>query len=180
MQKLIQSIQKQKNLEYRLKTQNILISYALITLSNIIIMKAKTLLTICPAMLTLSWLFLLNQPAIAEILQIGSKLETDPLVVSGTSGGNVSSNCGNIPETPHQVLQLNNSLPYLRLTVESTDKPTLLIDGPGGKFCVLPDTYAGSKPEISGFWQKGTYNLYIGQLIPVGPNYTLSISQQKK
>ncbi len=124
--------------------------------------------------------FLLSQPVTAETLQIDSKLKTDPFTVTGQSGGKVSSNCGNIPASPHHVLQLKKSLPYLRITVDSENKPTLLIDGPGGKFCVLPDAYSGSKPEISGFFQEGKYNLYIGQLISGNPDYTLFISQQKK
>ena len=143
-------------------------------------MKAKTLLTIFPAILIVSWLFLLSQSATAEILEIDAKLAKDPLTVTGTSGGTVTSNCGNIPATPHQVLKLKKSLPYLRLTVESEGKPTLLIDGPGGKFCVLPDTYSGSGPTMSGFFPEGDYNLSIGQLIKANPNYTLSISEQKK
>jgi hypothetical protein len=144
-------------------------------------MKFQRFLTVFPAMLALSPILLLTQPATAEVLQINSPLQPDPLIVSGQSGGKVTSNCGSIPDSPHQVMQLTKPLPYLRLTVESEDKPTLLIDGPGGKFCVLPDTYSGSKPEMSGFFQDGSYKLYIGQLIPgKTPKYSLSISQQKK
>ena len=179
MQKLIQTAQKQKNLDYRLEIQNILISYILTTLSKIIIMKSKTLLGILVAILIATWLLIVGESATAEILQIDSKLVKDPLIVSGKSGGTVTSNCGNIPATPHQVLKLKQSLPYLRLTVESEGKPTLLIDGPGGKFCVLPDAYSGNKPTMSGFFPKGDYNLSVGQLIKANPNYNLSISQQK-
>ncbi len=143
-------------------------------------MKPKTLLMIFPAILMVTWLFFLSQSVTAGILQIDSKLAKDPLIVTGKSGGTVSSNCGNIPATPHQVLRLKKSLPYLRLTVESEGKPTLLIDGPGGKFCVLPDAYSGNKPTMSGFFPKGDYNLSVGQLIKANPNYTLSISEQKK
>ncbi|WP_088243271.1 hypothetical protein [Calothrix rhizosoleniae] len=143
-------------------------------------MKPKTLLMIFPAILMVTWLFFLGQSVTAGILQIDSKLAKDPLIVTGKSGGTVSSNCGNIPATPHQILRLKKSLPYLRLTVESEGKPTLLIDGPGGKFCVLPDAYSGNKPTMSGFFPKGDYSLSIGQLIKANPNYTLSISGQKK
>ena len=144
-------------------------------------MKFKTFLPICQAMLVSSPILLFTQPVKAELVTINTGLESDPLIITGKSGGSVNSNCGSIPNTPHQVLKLNQSLPYLRITVESEDTPTLLIDGPGGRFCVLSDTYSGDKPEISGFFKDGTYNLYVGQLISgQSPTYTLSISQQKK
>ncbi|GAB1543144.1 hypothetical protein NUACC21_58180 [Scytonema sp. NUACC21] len=114
-----------------------------------------------------------------EVVQVSPKLQPDPLVVNGTSGGTQDSNCGKIAAKPSQVIRITQSLPYLRLTVESGGKPTLLIDGPGGRFCVLADTYSGGKPEISGFWQEGNYALYVGELSQGQYNYTLSISQQK-
>ncbi|MEO0685690.1 MAG: hypothetical protein AAFY76_11760, partial [Cyanobacteria bacterium J06649_11] len=99
--------------------------------------------------------------------------------LSGKSGGTEKSNCGSISATPSQVLQVAESLPYLRLTVESEGKPTLLIDGPEGRFCVLGDSYSQEKPEISGYWQAGEYSLYIGDSSNQQHDYTLSISQQK-
>ena len=144
-------------------------------------MKFRIFLLRFQAILVLSPIFLFNQPAKAEIVTINAALESDPLIITGKSGGLVNSNCGSIPNKPHQLLQLKESLPYLRITVESEDKPTLLIDGPGGRFCILSDTYSGDKPEIYGFFKDGIYKLYIGQLIPgKTPTYTLSISQQKK
>jgi hypothetical protein len=115
----------------------------------------------------------------AQVVKIPSQLQPDPLSVNGTSGGTVQSNCGNIGDKPNQILQVSESLPYLRLTVESTGQPTLLVDGPGGRFCVLADNYSGGKPEISGFWQAGKYSLYVGDLSKGQYTYTLSISQQK-
>jgi hypothetical protein len=56
----------------------------------------------------------------------------------------------------------------------------MLIDGPGGRFCVLADNYSANKPELAGFWQLGNYLVYVGNLSPGQYNYTLSISQQKK
>lgn len=115
-----------------------------------------------------------------EVVQITPNQQPDPLVVNGTSGGKQASNCGKIAEQPSQVIKVTKALPYLRLTVESEGKPTLLIDGPGGKFCVLADSYSGGKPEISGFWQEGIYSLYVGDLSQGQYNYRLSISQQKR
>jgi len=133
-----------------------------------------------PVAVVLSMAFI--QPNLAEIpsITISPKLQSDPLVLNGKSGGNVRGNCGNVSATPNQIIQVTESLPYLRLNVDSPGQPTLLIDGPGGRYCVLADSYSGSKPELSGYWQAGTYSLYIGELSQQQYNYTLSISQQKK
>lgn len=143
-------------------------------------MKTLKILTFVPATLVMSLVF--NQAVLAQtpFIQINKQLPTDPLVVNGTSEGKVQSNCGNITTQPSQVLQVQESLPYLRLTVEGQGQPTMLIDGPGGRFCVLADNYSANKPELAGFWQVGNYLLYVGNLSPGEHNYTLSISQQKK
>jgi len=110
---------------------------------------------------------------------INANFQPDPLTLNGVSGGNNKTNCGNIATTPNQVIQVNESLPYLRFTVESEGKPTLLIDGPGGRFCVLADKYSGSKPEISGFWSAGKYLVYVGQSESGNYPYQLHISKIK-
>lgn len=143
-------------------------------------MKTLRLLTVVPAALVMS--LALTEASLAEVprLQVNSNLPSKPLVLSGTSGGTVSSNCGNIADTPNQIIQVTEPLPYLRLTVDSPGQPTLLIDGPGGRFCVMADNYSGSKPELSGYWQPGEYSLRVGELSQRQYSYTLSISQQKK
>lgn len=113
-----------------------------------------------------------------ESIQIAPKFEPDPLVVRGTSGGAKSSNCGNISSTPNQVIQVKESLPYLHLSIESAGQPTLLIEGPAGRFCVLGDASSGSRPEISGYWQAGKYSLYVGDRSQQQHPYTLSISEK--
>lgn len=115
----------------------------------------------------------------AQIVQIAPNFQPDPLVVSGTSGGGQSSDCGNIAATPNQVIQVTKSLPYLRLSVKSAGQPTLLINGPAGRFCVLADSYSKGKPEISGFWQAGSYSIHVGDRAQGKHPYTLSISQSK-
>lgn len=112
------------------------------------------------------------------VLQINPQFQPDPLVVRGKSGGAKSSDCGNIAAQPNQVIQVSESLPYLRLSVESAGQPTLLIDGPSGRFCVLADRFSGGKPEFSGFWQAGKYSLYVGDRAQGQHPYTLSISQK--
>ncbi|WP_375512733.1 hypothetical protein [uncultured Nostoc sp.] len=143
-------------------------------------MKTLRLFTIVPTALAISLVFAQTNLAQKPTIQINRNLQADPLVLKGKSGGTVKSNCGNITTEPNQVIQVTESLPYLRLTVESEGKPTLLIDGPGGRFCVMADKYSGGNPELSGYWQAGTYSVYVGELSQGKPsfNYTLSISQQ--
>ncbi|MDY6902643.1 MAG: hypothetical protein SWZ49_31920 [Cyanobacteriota bacterium] len=142
-------------------------------------MKTLTLTKFIPIVLTIGLILASLQSVKAEIVQIEPGFQPDPLTISGKSGGFEKSNCGNISTTPSQVLEVSESLPYLRLTVESKGKPTLLIDGPEGRFCVLGDSYSEERPEISGYWQAGKYSLYIGNLSSEQHDYTLSISQQK-
>ncbi|MBN3899243.1 MAG: hypothetical protein V7L14_16565 [Nostoc sp.] len=140
-------------------------------------MKTLRLLAIVPIALAMSLVFTEANLAQTPTVQISRNLQPDPLILKGKSGGTVKSNCGNITTEPNQVIQVTESLPYLRLTVESQGKPTLLIDGPGGRFCVLADSYSGGKSELSGFWQAGKYSLYVGEVSPRQYSYTLSISQ---
>lgn len=97
-------------------------------------MKTFRLLTIVPTALAISLVFAQTNLAQTPTIQINRNLQADPLVLKGKSGGTVKSSCGNITTEPNQVIQVTESLPYLRLTVESEGKPTLLIDGPGGAF----------------------------------------------
>lgn len=114
-----------------------------------------------------------------SVVQVNPKFQPDPLVVRGKSGGERKSECGSIAATPNQIIQVKTSLPYLRLSIDSPGEPTLLIDGPGGRFCVLADAGSGEKPEISGYWEAGRYLLYVGDRSQGKHPYTLSISQQK-
>jgi hypothetical protein len=143
-------------------------------------MKTPRLFTIASVAVTIS--LLLNQSSFAEtpITTIDSTLKLDPLILKGIAGGSVKSNCGNIDTAPNQIIQVREPLPYLRLTAATEGKPTLLIDGPGGRFCVIGDSNSGGKPELSGYWQPGKYLVYVGELSPKNYNYTLAISQQKQ
>ncbi|MDM9584657.1 hypothetical protein [Nostoc sp. GT001] len=143
-------------------------------------MKTLRLLAIIPTALAMSLVFTEANLAQTPTIQINRNSQPDPLILNGKSGGTVKSNCGNITTEPNQVIQVTESLPYLRLTVESKGKPTLLIDGPRGRFCVLADSYSGGKSELSGYWQPGKYSLYVGELSPQQHTYNLSISQKNK
>lgn len=117
----------------------------------------------------------------APVLELSSNLSNDPVVLSGTSGGQSSSNCGYISQTPNQVVRVTvDRINYLRLSVQSSGEPTLLVDGPGGRFCVLADSASGDKPEISGVWLRGNYNVYVGDRAGGTHPYTLSITGQNK
>jgi hypothetical protein len=141
-------------------------------------MKTRTDWLVFTTALAISLAFTGASLAEAPLLEIAPKSEPEPLVVHGTSGGGQSSDCGNIAATPNQIIRVTESLPYLRLSVESAGEPTLLIEGPGGRFCVLADSYSGGKPEISGYWQAGKYSLYVGDRTKAQHPYTLSISQK--
>jgi len=142
----------------------------------------KTLQFLTGVSATLAIGLLLNQGSFAEspIVTIRSPLKPDPLILNGTSGGALASNCGNISATPSQVIQIENTLNYLRLTVKSEGQPTLLIDGPAGRFCVMADSYSGGKAELSGYWQAGKYSIAVGEVSNKRYPYNLLISQMKK
>ncbi|NES99803.1 MAG: hypothetical protein F6K62_23315 [Sphaerospermopsis sp. SIO1G2] len=142
----------------------------------------KTLKTLTLVPTTLIMTLLLHQPSYSQtpVINVDSQMTQDPLVINGTLEGKVKSDCGNITNQPNQIIKLKESLPYLRLTVEGGGKPTMLIDGPGGRFCVLADNYSQNNPQLEGFWQAGKYTLKIGNLSPGKHNYQLSISQSSQ
>ena len=133
---------------------------------------------VVPVALAISLLVTDVSVAESPVVQVPPNLQPDPLVVSGTSGGAKSSDCGNIAATANQIIQVTESLPYLRLSIKSAGQPTILIDGPAGRFCVLADSYSKGNPEISGYWQAGKYSLYVGDRAQGQHPYSLSISQK--
>ena len=110
-----------------------------------------------------------------------SSNSNEPLSVQVRSGGSVDSkDCGFISTAPNQVINVTNRLNYMRLSVQGAGgEPTLLVDGPGGRFCVLADAVSGEPPEISGVWLPGNYSVYVGDRTGSQHQYTLRISQQK-
>jgi hypothetical protein len=103
--------------------------------------------------------------------------------LSGTSGGSVDSKgCGFISQSPSQIIKVTERIDYLRLRVQSNGgKPTLLIKGPskGDRFCALADGMSSNNPEISGVWEPGTYQIFVGDLNGSQHPYTLNVSKQK-
>ncbi|WP_448561420.1 hypothetical protein [Trichothermofontia sp.] len=102
----------------------------------------------------------------------------DPLTLSGTAGGQRQSDCGFIPNAPSETLRLTQAFPFLRLRVEGAPSATLLVDGPGGRFCILRDRMSNSQLEMSGYWGPGNYNIYIGDMENNQSSYVLNISRR--
>jgi len=102
-----------------------------------------------------------------------------PMSLQGMSGGSVASDCGNISTQPSQELQLTDEFAqtsgYLRFVVEGAGDPTLLIEGPAGRFCVLSDRAMEKGPEAVGYWLPGTYRIYVGDRGAQSHPYELSI-----
>ncbi|MGB8688869.1 MAG: hypothetical protein WCD53_16245, partial [Microcoleus sp.] len=87
----------------------------------------------------------------------------EPLNISGVSGGpNNSGDCGFISQAPNHVINVTQDLPYWRIAVQTAGAPSLMIQGPRGRFCVLPANAAAGNVEFSGYGDKGTYTIFVG------------------
>lgn len=113
-----------------------------------------------------------------QTIEIAAPIPQDPLEFTQTLTEKTTLNCDSTPATANWVIALAQPVPYLRFTIQSEGEPILIIEGPGGRFCVLADNYSGDNPEISGLWDSGTYNVYIGNRTPGDYSYTLQISQK--
>ena len=104
-------------------------------------------------------------------------------VIQGRSGGPVNSgNCGFIPNSPNYTINLPQRVDYMRITVQAVGgQPTLLVVGPqaNDSFCVLGDRGSGLKPEISGVWEPGNYNIFVGDRTGTRHQFKLNISRSK-
>ncbi|MBE9040687.1 hypothetical protein IQ235_07830 [Oscillatoriales cyanobacterium LEGE 11467] len=108
--------------------------------------------------------------AVAQTLELSPGF-TEPTTVDGIAGGTSNSgNCGYISETPNHELVLTDDFDYLRVWVDGAENLTLLVRGPGGEFCAPRD------PQQSGYWEEGTYSIFVGDRVGTDENYTLSIS----
>lgn len=117
--------------------------------------------------------------AYAQTRQITPGFQPDPLEFNGTSQASQASiSCGMMPAAPNYVVNLTNNFNYLRFTVQSPGQPTLLIKGPNGSSCV--QAVPGGNIEVPGYWEKGTYSIYIGDRVAGQHSYTFGITQQSK
>lgn len=110
----------------------------------------------------------------------GLKFDTNTQTIQGQSGGSIDSKgCGFIASSPNYVINLSERLDYMRLSVQATGgEPTLLVVGPqsGDTLCALGDEVSGFKPEISGVWEPGQYQIFIGDRTGATYQFTLNIS----
>ena len=106
-----------------------------------------------------------------------------PQAIKGRTGGTVDSkSCGFVATTPSYTMSLSRRMDYMRMLVDAQGgQPTLLIVGPKGndRFCVLGDAHIGLKPEISGVWEPGKYNVYVGDRYGEQHPFTLRILTNK-
>ena len=100
--------------------------------------------------------------------------------ITGQSGGSIDSKgCGFVANQPSYEMDLKQRIDYMRFTVKADGgQPTLLVVGPnaGDSFCVLGDEILDLKPEISGVWEAGYYQIYVGDRTGDKHNFTLDIS----
>lgn len=113
---------------------------------------------------------LVASPTLAETIPLSPGF-TEPKTSTGTSGGAIATgNCGYISNTPNHQIILAEDFDYLRVAAENAEGLTLLVRGPGGEFCAPRD------PQQSGYWPRGTYEIFVGDRATTGNTYTLSIS----
>ncbi|WP_026102395.1 hypothetical protein [Pleurocapsa sp. PCC 7319] len=117
---------------------------------------------------------------VAETIDVKKISVKSNQAIKGQSGGSVDSQgCGFIAVTPNHQMNVEERIGYMRLTVQATGgQPTLLVLGPnlGDRFCVLGDEVSGLKPEISGVWEVGNYQIFVGDLLGEQHQFTLDIS----
>lgn len=119
----------------------------------------------------------------SSLVLAAPKSDAGNQTITGNTGGAVNSkNCGFIATTPSYTMSLSQRVDYMRMLVEANGgQPTLLIIGPKREdsFCVLGDMSTGLKPEISGVWEAGTYQVYVGDRKGENHQFVLNIYTTK-
>ncbi len=103
----------------------------------------------------------------------------EPLTLEGRAGGSVASGqCGSVQRRPNHRLQIAEDMDYLKLEVREARNVTLLVRGADGFLCATP--IQDRPAQISGYWQAGVYEIFIGSLDPgQSPPYRLVVSGAK-
>lgn len=129
--------------------------------------------------LSLAILLLVTESGTSQTILPNVKSANKAETIKGQSGGSIDSKgCGFIAKSPNYTMNLPQRIDYMRLTVETAGgQPTLLVLGPnpGDSFCVLGDETSGLKPEISGVWEAGQYQIYVGDRLGDKHHFTLNI-----
>jgi hypothetical protein len=143
-------------------------------------MKKPMYMMVVPTVLALMTLGATAASSKVPVLELAPGFKTDPMALTGQSGGQTpTKDCGKIAAAPNYVIKLTNDFKYLRLSVQSAGQPTLLIQEPSGRrICVSADSLSGGTIESPGYWNQGTYSLYIGDRTGSSNPYTLSITQK--
>jgi hypothetical protein len=115
----------------------------------------------------------------SQSIQLSPGFSPDPQTFSGTSGGSTATKgCGAIAAQPNHVLTLGANFNYLRINVKAAGQPTLMIQGPKGTSCIPADNLSGGSIQAPGYWEQGTYSIYVGDLANGQHPYSLSITQK--
>jgi hypothetical protein len=136
----------------------------------------KTSITI--ALLTI---LTFSLPALSQPIPPLNPGFTEPLTREGTSGGAENSgDCGSIASQPNHVLRVEQPIPYFSFQVETNGgTPTMLVEGPSGRFCLLPHR-ANGPIKFAGHGDPGSYNIYVGDRSGGSHSYILTVTQQRK
>ena len=103
---------------------------------------------------------------------------TAPLEMTGRTGGDENSSCGNINPSSGQVVQVTEPFASLRFEVESEGDYTLLITGPDGfQECVFAHNYDGGVIRAPGLLNQGEYQVHVGDRRGESHPYIMKISQ---
>lgn len=103
---------------------------------------------------------------------------SEPVRLSGSVNPERSTNCGFLPNTPVQNLQVNEDFASLDITVNGDNGITLYIEG-ANRFreCFTTDNLSGNSIDAPGLLNRGAYSLYVGNNNQVTTNYNLTIRQ---
>ncbi len=110
--------------------------------------------------------------------QIISTPLSEPLELTGQTGGSDSTACGNISRSDGQTIRVTEPFASLSFEVESEGDYTLLITGPNGfRECVFAHNYDGGVIQAPGLLDQGQYQVFVGDRSGESHPYTLLISQ---
>ncbi|MEM9151425.1 MAG: hypothetical protein AAGB19_13345 [Cyanobacteria bacterium P01_F01_bin.3] len=105
-------------------------------------------------------------------------LESSPMEVTGQTGGNDRSACGNINRSRGQTIRITEPFASLSFEVKSQGDYTLLITGANGfRECVFAHNYDGGVIQAPGLLDQGVYRVFVGDRSGESHPYTLSITQ---
>jgi hypothetical protein len=116
-------------------------------------------------------------PLQAEPLRIAAS--SPQVQVAVKSGGPRNSDCGFLPEQASQQIEIDPAYVeqsgFLRFSVQGGGEPTLVVIGPAGRFCALPNQGVAQQ---SGVWLPGRYDLFVGDRQGGRHSVTLTISSR--